>query len=131
MIISESVSIHGEPASNRNAFVIDANTMQRLWSGVTDDKGEIKAEIPDKTDSVIAIVIDNVGVKFNAQYKYSVGDIVEPEPFIGFKFECYVSGVAGEAITNYPLRDGAIVSAGTVSFIVRQHFQPVAKFIPL
>lgn len=131
MIITESVTINAQPAKNRRVIVIDANSKVKLLSTKTDELGFFSADINVTVDSVIAIAFDDDGSVYKPSFIYEVGNSVKPSPFNGFVLDCYLSGMSSATFPEYPLQHGAMVSCGSATFIVRQYFQPVAKFIPL
>lgn len=131
MRITEQVTVNTSPAKNRKVIIVDANSKAKLAMTKTDDAGVFSVDVSDQVDSVIAIAFDDDGAAFKPTFIYERGMVVRPDPFVGFLLECDISGMTTTDLPAYPLNNGAVVQCGAAMFIVRQHFQPVAKFIPL
>lgn len=131
MQLTDIVTSAGSPSAGRQVFVFDAITLKQLDKSITDLNGRFVCNIPDGTDSVVVVAIDKMGPDFKPSSGYMVGEIIKPYPFKGFILECQIDGNVGDSLPNYPEKDGAILTVGSALFVVRQYFQPVAKFIPL
>ena len=129
MIYQDYVLINGVGVA-RAIWIINPHTHQLITRTQSANDGAYSVTLPDDTDSVIAVALDDFNDQFKILTRYQVGDRVRPSNYQGQMYEVIIVGTSGSSEPQWHASNTGLIVSGSATFKAVPYYRPVAKFVP-
>lgn len=122
--VKGSVQIDSAPA-RRDIVVLSAPAILSghavLQSGLPAADGTFNLSWPTYTGPVLVMMLDDLGVAWQANTAYAQGDLIYPPTWNGWQYQCVNPGTSSNIEPSWWSGEGQTAFIGTATFVARQY----------